>query len=59
MQATAPVRVLMVEETCELLSTNFPDMWKLSQAYFGGELLPPTAQINHQKHPRCKVWLYT
>ncbi|KAK4306275.1 hypothetical protein Pmani_021897 [Petrolisthes manimaculis] len=53
-QATAPVRVLMVEETCELLSTNFPDMWKLSQAYFGGELLPPTAQIDHQKHPRCK-----
>lgn len=53
-QATAPVRVLMVEETCELLSTNFPDMWKLSQAYFGGELLPPTAQVDHQQHPRCK-----
>ncbi|KAG0730531.1 Exocyst complex component 2 [Chionoecetes opilio] len=53
-QATAPVRVLMVEETCELLSTNFPDMWKLSQAYFGGELLPPTAQVDHTQHPRCK-----
>ncbi|KAK8724030.1 hypothetical protein OTU49_011406 [Cherax quadricarinatus] len=53
-QATAPVRVLMVEEICEVLSTNFPDMWKLSQAYFGGELLPPTAQVDHFKHPRCK-----
>ncbi|XP_063890130.1 LOW QUALITY PROTEIN: exocyst complex component 2-like [Scylla paramamosain] len=53
-QATAPMRVLMVEEICELLSTNFPDMWKLSQAYFGGELLPPTAQVDHQQHPRCK-----
>lgn len=53
-QATAPVRVLWVEEACELLSTNFPDMWKLSQAYFGGELLPPTAQIDHFKHPKCK-----
>ncbi|MPC16448.1 Exocyst complex component 2 [Portunus trituberculatus] len=54
-QATAPMRVLMVEEICELLSTNFPDMWKLSQAYFGGELLPPTAQVDHQQHPRCKI----
>ncbi|KAK7073978.1 Exocyst complex component 2, partial [Halocaridina rubra] len=53
-QATAPVRVLWVEEACELLSTNFPDMWKLSQAYFGGELLPPSAQIDHFKHPKCK-----
>lgn len=53
-QASAPVRVLMVEEICEVLSTNFPDMWKLSQAYFGGELLPPTAQVDHFKHPRCK-----
>lgn len=53
-QATAPVRVLWVEEACELLSTNFPDMWKLSQAYFGGELLPPSAQVDHFKHPRCK-----
>lgn len=53
-QATAPVRVLMVEEICEVLSSNFPDMWKLSQAYFGGELLPPTAQVDHFKHPRCK-----
>ncbi|XP_042861226.1 exocyst complex component 2-like [Penaeus japonicus] len=53
-QANAPVRVLWVEEACEVLSTNFPDMWKLSQAYFGGELLPPSAQVDHQKHPRCK-----
>ncbi|XP_076044833.1 exocyst complex component secretory 5 [Oratosquilla oratoria] len=53
-QASAPVRVLCVEEVSELLSCNFPDLWKLGQAYFGGELLPPTAQINHSKHPKCK-----
>ncbi|MCL4138819.1 UNVERIFIED_CONTAM: hypothetical protein GTU68_063382, partial [Idotea baltica] len=53
-QATAPVRVLLVEDLCELLSANFPDMWKLSQAYFGGELLPSAANVDHSKHPECK-----
>ncbi|CAL4124677.1 unnamed protein product, partial [Meganyctiphanes norvegica] len=56
-QATAPVRVLFVEEVCELLATNFPDMWKLSQAYFGGELLPQNSQINHSRHPYCREML--
>lgn len=54
-KATAPFRVLLIEDLCDTLSENFPDMWKLSQAYFGGELLPSTAHVDHSKHPECKV----
>ncbi|KAB7496858.1 Exocyst complex component 2 [Armadillidium nasatum] len=53
-QASAPVRVLLIEDLGDILSTNFPDMWKLSQAYFGGELLPSSAHVDHFKHPECK-----
>jgi len=27
-----------VEELSEILSNSFPDLWKLGQAYFSGEL---------------------
>ena len=44
-----------MQKLCELLSTNFPDMWKLGQAYFGRELLPQSAVVDHTKHAECKV----
>ena len=47
--------MLFVQRLCEVLSTNFPDMWKLSQAYFGRELLPNNAVVDLSKHSECKV----
>lgn len=35
---SVPQRVLFVEEVCQALSERFPDLWKLGQAYFSGEL---------------------
>lgn len=37
-QMIVPQSVLFVEEICEIISTSFPDLWKLGQAYFSGEL---------------------
>ena len=37
-QSSVPQRVLFVEELTEILSNRFPDLWKLGQAYFSGEL---------------------
>ena len=37
-QSSVPQRVLYVEELTEILSNRFPDLWKLGQAYFSGEL---------------------
>lgn len=33
-----PECILFVEELCEMISELFPDLWKLGQAYFTGEL---------------------
>lgn len=33
-----PECILFVEELCEVVSELFPDLWKLGQAYFTGEL---------------------
>lgn len=33
-----PQNVLYVEEMCDIISELFPDIWKLGQAYFVGEL---------------------
>jgi exocyst complex component 2 len=35
---SVPQRVLFVEELTEIVSNRFPDLWKLGQAYFSGEL---------------------
>ncbi|XP_064599052.1 exocyst complex component 2-like [Liolophura sinensis] len=34
-----PQRVQYVEELTDIMIVNFPDLWKLCQAYFGGSLL--------------------
>lgn len=33
-----PARVLFCEEVCEIAASQFPDLWRLGQAYFTGEL---------------------
>uniref|UniRef100_A0A0K8TTG7 Exocyst complex component 2 n=1 Tax=Tabanus bromius TaxID=304241 RepID=A0A0K8TTG7_TABBR len=33
-----PVRVMFCEEICDVASNQFPDLWKLGQSYFTGEL---------------------
>lgn len=33
-----PESILLVEELCDIISELFPDLWKLGQAYFTGEL---------------------
>ncbi|KDQ71568.1 exocyst complex component 2 [Zootermopsis nevadensis] len=35
---SVPQRVLFVEELTDIVSNRFPDLWKLGQAYFSGEL---------------------
>ena len=34
-----PQKVLFVEELTEIMINNFPDFWKLGQAYISGSLL--------------------
>lgn len=34
----APTRVLFCEELCEIAASQLPDLWRLGQAYFTGEL---------------------
>lgn len=34
----APPRVLFCEEVCEVAASQLPDLWRLGQAYFTGEL---------------------
>lgn len=34
----APPRVLFCEECCEIASSQLPDLWRLGQSYFTGEL---------------------
>lgn len=36
--SAVPQRVLFVEELSELLIEGLPDLWKLGQAYFNGDL---------------------
>lgn len=35
---TPPTRVLFCEEICEIAASQLPDLWRLGQAYFTGEL---------------------
>lgn len=36
--SVVPESILLVEELCDIISELFPDLWKLGQAYFTGEL---------------------
>lgn len=38
LQPVVPQSISFVEELCEIMSTSFPDLWKLGQAYFSKEL---------------------
>ncbi|KAK5639326.1 hypothetical protein RI129_011818 [Pyrocoelia pectoralis] len=44
---TVPENVLFVEDLCQLLSELFPDLWKLGQSYFTGEL-HANVEVGHQ-----------
>lgn len=48
-QSTVPQRVLCVEELTEIMSSRFPDLWKLGQAYFSGELQIPVGPNQQQE----------
>lgn len=50
---SVPQRVLFVEELTEIVSNRFPDLWKLGQAYFSGELhvrVEPSRQAQFKVH---------
>lgn len=36
--AAIPENILFIEDLCEILSELFPNLWKLGQSYFTGEL---------------------
>uniref|UniRef100_A0A1B6DWI3 Exocyst complex component 2 n=1 Tax=Clastoptera arizonana TaxID=38151 RepID=A0A1B6DWI3_9HEMI len=42
-QDSVPNRVLCVEQLTELLHVHIPDLWKLGQTYFSGEIIRPQA----------------
>lgn len=37
-QNTEPKKVLCIDEIASVISDYFPDLWKLGQNYFGGDL---------------------
>jgi len=43
-----------VEELSEILSDRFPDLWKLGQAYFSGEL---HVKIEQGRQAQFKVYV--
>jgi hypothetical protein len=43
---------LLVEEAVESVTTQFPELWRLGQAYFSGEL---QAKVVPGQHARFKV----
>lgn len=45
-----PQRILYIEELCEILTYNIPDLWKLGQAYFSGALI-----VKEQTEKQFKV----
>lgn len=50
-QSSVPQRVLFIEELTETLNECFPDMWKLGQAYFSGDL---HVKVDTDKQPLFK-----
>nr|CAD7410779.1 unnamed protein product [Timema cristinae] len=51
-QSSVPQRVLFVEELSEITTNMFPDLWKLGQAYFSGEL---HVKVEPEKQTHFKV----
>lgn len=46
--SAVPQRVLFVEELSELLTEGLPDLWKLGQAYFNGDLITDSSGSSKQ-----------
>jgi exocyst complex component 2 len=53
--SSVPQRVLFVEELTEIVSNRFPDLWKLGQAYFSGEL---HVRVETNRQTQFKVHFY-
>lgn len=51
-QGEPPPRVLLIEEAVEGVTLQFPELWRLGQAYFSGEL---QAKVLGGQHARFKV----
>ena len=49
------MRVTLVESACAEMRLHFPDLWRLSQAYFSGELLASDSPPDITRQPQCKV----
>lgn len=55
-----PQRIMYIEELCEILTYNLPDLWKLGQAYFSGSIIEKEQtgekafKIDSSKHSRFK-----
>lgn len=52
LQGEPPPRVQLVEEATEAVGAQFPELWRLGQAYFGGEL---QVKVQAGQHARFKV----
>lgn len=50
-QPIVPESILFVEDVCQIVSELFPDLWKLGQAYFTGEL---QVKVESRKHVEFK-----
>jgi len=60
--SSVPQRVLFVEELSEILSNRFPDLWKLGQAYFSGELhvkIEPGRQAQFKRMVLAAIELFS
>lgn len=45
MRFKTPQKVLFIEELNDIVTENFPDFWKLGNAYFAGSLLHKEVSI--------------
>ena len=51
----APGRIGFLEELSDIFVRLFPDLWKLGQAYFGGELF---VKVDSSKQEEFKVFFF-
>lgn len=52
---TVPANVNFIDEICLSISETFPDLWKIGQAYFSGEL---RVKVEPGRHVEFKVPIY-
>ncbi|XP_023727524.1 exocyst complex component 2 [Cryptotermes secundus] len=60
--SSVPQRVLFVEELTQIVSNRFPDLWKLGQAYFSGELnvrVEPSRQAQFKRMVLTTIELFS